>query len=203
MREINLYAQKKRETNEGNTSSRMKYMHDITMPELLKYLCVIIAMGLSPRPSVSDYWSDEGYLDNRWFRDLFTLKRFEAIHSSILHCGAPDAAGVQKVQPFVAQMVASFQANFYPFEGVSIDEMVIGWKGRFKHKTYNAKKPKKHHIKTYGLCDSATGYVYDILCYFGDETAVNDGLQDKSSAVKVFDTLLTHLGPGHHVYADR
>ena len=148
-----------------------KVSYNITKPELLKYLCIIIAMGLSPRPSVSDYWSDEGYLDNGWLRDLFTLTRFAAIHSSIPHCGAPDAAGVQKVQPFVAQMVKNFQANYHPYEAVSIDEMVIGWKGRFKHKTSNANKPKKHHIRMYGLCDRATGYAYDTWCYFGDVTA--------------------------------
>ena len=47
---------------------------------------------------------------------------------------------VQKVLPFVKEMVQNFQARLYPYKAVSIDEIVVGWKGRFKHKTYNAKK---------------------------------------------------------------
>ena len=101
----------------------------------------------------------------------------------MLHEGAQSR---EKIEPFLKALVARFQASFYPFQDLSIDEMVIGFKGRWKHKQYNASKPHKHHIKSFGLCDSATGYTWDILLYFGKLTsyapeADKDGLQ----AVKV------------------
>ena len=102
------------------------------------------------------------------------------------------------------ELITQFQAAFYPFENVAIDEMVIGWKGRWKYKQYNAAKPKKYHIKTFGLCDSTTGYVCNILTYFGAETSYDPGLDPSSGqAEKVFEYLLRPLGPGHHVFADR
>jgi hypothetical protein len=49
------------------------------------------------------------------------------------------------------KLIEKFQAAFYPYMNVAIDEMVIGWKGRWKYKQYNSSKPNKYHIKTFGL----------------------------------------------------
>ena len=62
----------------------------------------------------------------------------------------------------------------------------------------------KYHIKTFGLCDSATGYVFDLLLYYGANTSyIPEADQNSQQAVKVFQTLLAHLGRGHEVFADR
>ncbi|GFR90701.1 PiggyBac transposable element-derived protein 4-like, partial [Elysia marginata] len=69
---------------------------------------------------------------------------------------------------------------------------------------YNASKPHKYHIKTFGLCDSATGYCINILIYFGKDTSYNPDMDPEGSqAVKVFDYLMTPLVKGHHIFADR
>ena len=81
--------------------------------------------------------------------------------------------------------------------------MVSKYKGRWKYKQYNPNKPSKYHVKTYGVCDSATGYAYNILTYFGSETSYNDDMQDTGMSEKIFEYLLSPLGKGHHVYADR
>ena len=81
-----------------------------------------------------------------------------------------------KIEQFVNELVTEFQVAFYSFKNVAIDEMVIGWKGRWKYKQCNAAKPKKYHIKTFGLCNSTTGYVCNILTYFGTETSYDSGL---------------------------
>ena len=80
--------------------------------------------------------------------------------------------------------------------------MVIGYKGRWKYKQYNASKPSKYHIKTFGLCDSNTGYVYNVLTYFGKDTSYL-AENDFGMAEKVFDHLMQPLGTGHHIFADR
>ena len=69
---------------------------------------------------------------------------------------------------------------------------------------YNPSKPAKYHVKTFGLCDSATGYCFNILIYFGSETSYAAHIDPESeSAIKVFDTLMQPLAKGHHVFADR
>ena len=80
--------------------------------------------------------------------------------------------------------------------------MVIGFHGRWQYKQFNASKQSKYHIKTFGLCDSQTGYVYNIFTYYGSQTAYHPDLNPKcSQAIKVFEKLLRPLQKGHHIFA--
>ena len=82
--------------------------------------------------------------------------------------------------------------------------MLIGFKGQFKFKQFNASKPEKYHIKSFGLVDSMTGYVVNILMYFGSQTSYSSRMKDDDKqAIKVFDTLLPVIGTGYHVFFDR
>ena len=81
--------------------------------------------------------------------------------------------------------------------------MVIKYKGRWRNKQYNPNRPSKYHIKTFGVCDSTTGYAYNILTYFGSETSHNEDMKDATISEKVFENLLSPLRTGHHVFADR
>ena len=81
----------------------------------------------------------------------------------MLHAGEADAQGKAKIEPFLNGLIASFNDAYQPGKQLSIDEMVIGFKGRFKYRQFNASKPKKFHIKSFGLVDSNTGYVVNLL----------------------------------------
>ena len=39
---------------------------------------------------------------------------------------------------------------------------------------YNPEKTEKYHIKSFGLCDSLTGYICNILVYFVKGTSYSD-----------------------------
>lgn len=137
---------------------------------------------------------------------MFTRDRFEVLYHTMLHVGEPDSVGNEKIEPFVNLLISKFNAVFTPFQSVSIDEMIIGWKGRWKYKQFNASKPKKYHIKSFGLVDSATGYVINLLIYFGSETSYDPELDVDSrgsNAIKIFHTLLEPIGRGYHIFADR
>lgn len=54
----------------------------------------------------------------------------------MLHVCEPDANGKAKIEPFVNLLLGKFQAAIYPFQNLSIDKMVIGFKGSFQHKQY-------------------------------------------------------------------
>jgi hypothetical protein len=52
--------------------------------------------------------------------------------------------------------------------------------------------------------DATTGYVLNILTYFGASTSYDPAADtDSGMAVTLFDTLLRHVGTGHHIFADR
>lgn len=67
---------------------------------------------------------------------------------------------------------------YYPSENVSIEEMVIGWKGRFKYKQFNTAKPNKYDIEMHL---KETEYVYNLLVYFDAITSYDPHLNPSSS----------------------
>lgn len=67
---------------------------------------------------------------------------------------------------------------------------------------YNPNKPEKYHINTVGVCDSVTGYAFNLLIYFGKETSFHEG-QEGGQSEKVFEYLLRSLGSSYHVFADK
>ena len=205
IRLINEYAaERKQQNTPARRRSVFGNLKPVTKSELLKLLSVLIAMGFNKRPSIKDYWSTFPADYTPWYHKMFARDRFEAIYHTMLHASETGSESKAKIEPFMNELIGKFQAAFYPFENVAIDEMVIRWKGRWKYKQYNAAKPKKYHIKTFGLCDSTTGYVHNILTYFGAETSYDPDLDPSSGqAEKVFEYLLRPLGPGHHVIADR
>ena len=139
-----------------------------------------------------------------FLRSLFPRERFEAIFHTMLHAGEANAEGADKIEPFLNELIHNFNFAFYPGMCVSLDEMVIGFTGVWAYKQYNPNKPAKHHIKVFGLCDSKTGYVINLLVYFGAKTSYRPSDDPNSGqAKKVFHHLLEPLGTGHHVFADR
>ncbi|CAG5121249.1 unnamed protein product, partial [Candidula unifasciata] len=185
---INLYAVEKIKKN---------------VPLRKRYTFVVIAMGNKPKHYINDYWSTANHKFTPWFKVMFPRTMFLLVYQSMLHASEPNAQGQAKIEPFMNNLVAKFQPAFYPYEKLSV-EMVIGFKGRFHAKQYNAAKPHKYHIKTFGLCDSITGYVFNLLIYFGTKTAYNPELDPTSThAVKVFSTLLQGVASYHHLFTDR
>ncbi|KAI8771552.1 piggyBac transposable element-derived protein 4-like [Biomphalaria glabrata] len=177
---------------------------DTNVAEMYKFLAVFISIGLQNKKSVRDFWSNKDIYYQPWFNTMFTRARFELLFFSMMHVGEAVSVGKDKVEPFVKMMCSNFQKAFYPFEEVAIDEMVIGFKGRFGPLQYNPSKPEKHDIKNYGLCDSSTGYVINLITYYGSDTSYSDSSNSITShAVKIFDTLLQPLQSGHHIFADR
>ena len=185
-------------------NARYQKWKPITRYELLKMFAVIIAMGIDKRPKLSDYWAMDPINYTPWYHQMFSRNRFELLHSSMLHVGSvgDEKATKDKIEPFLNSLLKKFQDAFYPGKNLSIDEMVVKWKGRSKYKMYNPNKPEKYHIKTFGVCDSVTGYAVNLLIYFGKDTSFQEGLEGGQSE-KVFEYLLRPLGSGHHVFADR
>ncbi|KAK3771434.1 hypothetical protein RRG08_011369 [Elysia crispata] len=172
--------------------------------EFFRFLAILLAMGVNPRRSVRAYWSNLPHEYTPWFSQTMPRKRFEALFHTFLHAAGANAESQEKIEPFLNKLTKAFQTAFYPEKNLSIDEMVIGFHGRWQYKQFNASKPSKYHIKIFGLCDSQTGYVSNIFTYYGSQTAYHPDLDPKcSQAIKVFEKLLRPLQKGHHIFADR
>ena len=85
---------------------------------------MLFAMGLNPQGNIECFWS---HVDHEY-------KRFEALFHSFLHTAGARVERQEKIEPFLNKLTKSFQTAYYPDKQVSIDEMVIGYHGRWKYK---------------------------------------------------------------------
>ncbi|GFO36070.1 PiggyBac transposable element-derived protein 4-like [Plakobranchus ocellatus] len=73
----------------------------------------------------------------------------------------------------INSLCSRFREVFLPFRNLSINEMIIGFKGRWSYEQFNSSKPQKFHIKSFGLVDSTTGYALNLLTHYGSDTSYN------------------------------
>ena len=101
-------------------------------------------------------------------RDRFTLiLRFLHLNDSSLYIkkGQPGHDPLYTLRPFIQRLFSNFQGNYILSKEVSVDEMMIGFKGRLSFIQYMPKKPTKWGMKAYVLADSRTGYMYNWYLY--------------------------------------
>ena len=84
--------------------------------------------------------------------------------------GQPGYDPLFKLRPFLDPLLKSFQKTYHPGREVSIDESMIGFKGRLSFIQYMPKKPTKWGMKAFVLADSKTGYTYNWRLYTGIHT---------------------------------
>ena len=74
---IHEYASYKVQLNNPPTKcSRYNNWTPVSRYEILKFIAVLIAMGLNKRPKVSDYWSINEIYHTEWFGSIFSRNRF-------------------------------------------------------------------------------------------------------------------------------
>ena len=83
--------------------------------------------------------------------------------------GQPGYDKLYKVRPLLDAVVGNFQSSYSPSENLSIDESMVGFKGRLAFLQYMPKKPQKWGMKAWILADASNGYVWNWRLYTGKE----------------------------------
>ena len=82
--------------------------------------------------------------------------------------GQPGHDPIFKLRSFLEPLIANFQQSYTLHRELSIDEAMVGFKGRLAFIQYLPKKPTKWGMKAYVLADSTTGYVWNWRLYTGN-----------------------------------
>ena len=86
--------------------------------------------------------------------------------------GEPGHDPLYKLRPFLTPLIANFQSSYTLHREVSVDESMIGFKGRLGFIQYMPKKPTKWGMKAFVLSDARTGYMYNWHLYTGMDVPV-------------------------------
>ena len=98
----------------------------------------------------------------------------------------------------VDHLTTCFQEAYTPSGHATIDESKIKFKGRLGFRQYLPAKPIKWGIKMWTLCESDTGYAYNMQVYTGKMEGQEKGLTHRVC----MDLLAPVLGTNLRVYMD-
>jgi len=173
--ETNRYASQFLAGNILSTHSRYKKWKDTNVFEIQAYIALQIAMGISQKNELEDYWGTY-WLTYLPFTEVMSRNRFELL-TSFLHFadnqanmparGDADYDELWKIRPLIDICDPTYLTVYGPGSNLSIDESIIKYKGRIHFKQYLPSKPCKWGIKQYALCESKTGYALKFITYFG------------------------------------
>ena len=199
----NLYARTRLAAMPLSRCSLYSRWRDITLPEIKAFIGLIINMGMVQLTDIKDYWSTHFTLNLPFFRTVFPRDRFLGIYW-MLHVGeTPTTTKRSKIQPFLNLLLPLFRSYVTPSRELSIDESMIAFRGRVGFRQYIKGKPQPWGIKAYVLSESRTGYMYNLLIYYGKETLLTI-IPGKNHTTNVIMTLMEPLANmGYDLYTDR
>ena len=205
------YAQNRIDFLKANNSLRPNSLfhkwQPVTHTELEGFFAMILNMGLIELPTLQDYWSTAWTTRVPFFPMMMSRERFQLIFW-LLHVGHEQTPPqrMDKVQAFLDVLLNNFQTSYMPSCELSIDETMVGFRGRFGPKQYMPKKPVRYGIKAFTMADADQGYMLNILVYTGADT-LQHADPTYSSLPQPARTVLHlaegYLDKGHHIYTDR
>ena len=200
--ETNKYARKKLE------DSSRSHWQDVTLAEMKAFLGVTVVMGINRLPELELFWSSDEFFGNRGIQTVFTRDRFKAI-SRFLHFNNPDEEPsledphrdrLYKVRPIIDYLLGTFQASYNPHQNISVDEGMIGFRGRISFRQYMPNKPQKYGFKVWMAADPTNGYVVNFDVYLGRKAGFQ---REYGLGYDVVTTLVRpYLNKNHHIYFD-
>ena len=147
----------------------------MSVPELKTFFGLSFLTGYIKKPSLEMYWSVDEVDATPHFGKTMPRNRFQIIWR-FLHFNnnaSQDASDkMYKVRPVLDYIVEKFKELYQPGQNICIDEGMMQWRGRLSFRVYNPQKPVKYGIKSYILCDSATGYCFNMCPYVGEASTL-------------------------------
>ena len=105
------------------------------------------------------------------FPQTMSRNRYQLIQR-YLHFSDNNAAGTNedrlyKIRTILDIVVNNFRTNYILVGEISLDEAMLGWRGRLWLRVYNPGKITKYGILVRMVCESSTGYISNLQIYDG------------------------------------
>jgi len=136
----NLYAQQQIEKMPHPVTkyARSGEWKPVTVIEMKKFLGLIFLTGIVPKPRLELYWSTREIFRTPLFSKTVSRNRFQLIQR-YFHFNNNNAAGTNednlyKIRTILDIVVNNFRTNYIPDKEISLDEGMLGWRGRLQLK---------------------------------------------------------------------
>ncbi|KAF8778424.1 PiggyBac transposable element-derived protein like [Argiope bruennichi] len=158
-----------------------------SIKEIWAFFTVLFVMSLVKMPRLTDYWAKTATLGNERVKSMMGKHMFLKIkyyfhipdRESEVKKNESSFTFSQKVEPLQKYLQEKFTELFKRTAEVSIDEVLVKFKGRLGIIQYMPLKPEKRVIKLWRLCTSHFGYTLNFEMYcgkFGNTPRTKNGL---------------------------
>ena len=211
--ETNRYAGQFLAENQGalKERSRAKEWKETDAKEIKVFLALLLMQGIVYKPDIEQYFSKRPSLYTPFFRDVMDKDRFILL-SKFLHFAnnegydpdGPIPRKLYKLWPILEHMNKRFSEVYKPERDVAVDESLLLWKGRLSWKQYIPSKRARFGMKSFDICESSSGYIWNFFVYLGKDTQYNPNIpEEKPMGSKVVLTLASPLfGKGYCINMD-
>ncbi|WAR15686.1 PGBD4-like protein [Mya arenaria] len=208
--ETNRYGNQQLDLRQGQlgTFSRFRKWHPTNRGEMLKFLAIVIAMGLVRQSNVTDYWSTRPVTATPFFSSTMSRDRFLLL-MSFFHLNnnaryiareSPGHDPLFKLGTVYSSILYKFATTYKPHQFISVDEGMVPWRGNLAFSVYSPNKPIKYGLKAYMLCDSVSGYCLRFNLYTGRRVSLPS--EHGTIYDLVMDLLRGRFGQGHVLFCD-
>ena len=192
-----------------NTNEKGRFKEewiDVDAVELKAFIGLLIAAGLLHlnHTKIDDLFAQDSpfhvpifsaTMSRTRFKSILSAIRFDDIKTREKRRSTDKLAAIRDVNDLLIKNCIS---NFIPYEHVTVDEQMIGFKGRCNFRVYMSNKPDRHGIKTWMLCDVNTHYVHNFQIYTGK----NGSSIERNLGKRVVLDLIKHLPEGRGATTD-
>ncbi|VDI26102.1 Hypothetical predicted protein [Mytilus galloprovincialis] len=179
-----------------------------TVEEMKAFLGLCFLMGINVKPDIKSYWSTDVMLETPYFSKVMKRDRYMQIMRYIHFSnseqapqpGDPNYSKLYKIESLMDMFTDSMVSQYIPKRQLSVDEVMVPFKGRLSFKQYMPAKPTKWGIKMWAIAEANTGYVSYCQVYCGKTDGAAPGLANR--VVKNCIEKANIIGQGYHVYMD-
>jgi hypothetical protein len=152
-------------TNQYAISKKAKNWEPTNPSELYLFFGLIVYMGIDRLPELPMYWSSQNthsFVSDTMSRNRFQqLLRYFYVSTQEQQQQNPDP--LRKVRWFSQQIHQLFSSHYIPSQILTVDEAMVGFKGRSELKQYIPQKPTKWGYKIWCLVSDCYLLHFDIF----------------------------------------
>jgi hypothetical protein len=205
--QTNKYAEDVKDTRDFRPKSRFRRWSETNGSEIKAFIGLRIAMGMCHKPNLDDYWGDWWCTQTPGFSRVMSKNRFRLL-SSFLHFvdnedrlteDDPNYDPMFKVRPVLNEVLPAWERCFVPGKHLSIDESMVGFRGKIFFRQYIKSKRHRFGMKAFVLSCGVTSYTIRWDMYTGSAYEYDRDVGQGHSVVR---KLTDGLSPGHVLYLD-
>ncbi|XP_047125578.1 piggyBac transposable element-derived protein 4 [Hydra vulgaris] len=177
---------------EKANNSYLKNWKAVRAVEMKTFFGLIILMGIVHKPNLSMYWSTNDLYWTPIFSKTMSQDRFKVIlkflhfnnNNDPNHNPNDPNRELHKVRPFLNMIKERCRKVYSPGQHLSVDELLVLFKGRLHFRQYIKTRRARFGIKVYELT-TADGITLDFLVYCGIGMYDDDKNSTMSSSQRI------------------